>query len=66
MSENNKEKKITPQERYHKKFRKDKLIPFFTHTEADLLAKIESEPNQSGYIKRLIREDIEKEKLKKN
>lgn len=28
-------------------------------TEPDILAKLQSEPNVSGYIKKLIREDIE-------
>jgi vacuolar-type H+-ATPase subunit E/Vma4 len=31
-------------------------------TEADLIAHIEKQPNKQGYIKQLIKEDIEKEK----
>ena len=31
-----------------------------TNTDADILAKLESEGNKQGYIKRLIREDLSK------
>lgn len=52
----------TPQDRYHK----DKTFIFplrlVRHTEADIIQKLESVPNKSGYIKRLIREDIAKTK----
>ena len=33
-----------------------------TTTDADILAKLESVTNKQGYIKELIREDIEKER----
>lgn len=29
-------------------------------TDADIIGKLDTEPNKQGYIKRLIREDIEK------
>lgn len=32
-----------------------------TKTDADILARLAQEPNKQGYIKRLIRADIEKE-----
>ena len=31
-------------------------------TDADILAKLDAEPNTQGYVKRLIREDIAREK----
>jgi hypothetical protein len=55
-------KRETPQQRYHKKYRKNKIISFFTNTEADMLEWLESQKNQAGYIKQLIRADIEKAK----
>lgn len=52
------ERKITPQEKYNR----DKTITvnlrLVKSTETDIIEKLLSEPNKSGYIKRLIREDI--------
>ena len=56
------EKKTTPQERYAKKYKKQYKIDCITRTEQDIIEKLESEPNKAGYIKRLIRADIQKEK----
>lgn len=39
-------------------------IQFMRHTEADILEWVESQPNKAGYIKRLIREDMEKQNKK--
>ena len=54
--------KETQKDRYHK----DKTFIFplrlVRHTEADIIQQLESVPNKSGYIKRLIREDIAKTK----
>lgn len=36
-------------------------IQFMLKTEADLIAKLDSVPNRAGYIKDLIRKDIERE-----
>ena len=55
-------KKETPQDRYARKYKKQFSLPCFTTTEQDIIDKLESVPNKSGYIKRLIREDIKKEK----
>ena len=52
------EKKITPQERYAAKYKKQYSLPCFTTTEQDIIDKLESVPNKAGYIKSLIRADI--------
>lgn len=55
-------KKETPQERYAKKFKKQYSLPCFKSTEMDIIEKLESVPNKAGYIKSLIRKDIEENK----
>ena len=57
-------KKYAPQERYAKKNKKKYTFAFMKSTEADLIAKLESMENKAGYIKNLIRADIEKSKNK--
>jgi hypothetical protein len=52
------ERKLTPQERYAKKYKKQFKIDCITTTEADIIKKLESVPNKAGYIKQLIRADI--------
>lgn len=52
------ERKITPQERYAKKNKKQFKIDCIVTTEADIIKKLESVPNKAGYIKKLIRADI--------
>lgn len=51
----------------HKKYMaknvKRMTIDIVTSTESDILAKLESVPNKSGYIKSLIRADIAREKV---
>lgn len=58
--------KYEPQARYHKKIGlmqfKMSLSP---KTETDLIEMLEIQPNKAGYIKRLIREDIERNKKAK-
>lgn len=54
------EKKMTPQERYIKKYRKQFKFDCTTRTEQDIIDKLESVPNKAGYIKQLIRNDIAK------
>ncbi len=54
--------KETPQERYAKKFKKQYSLPCFKSTEMDIIEKLESVPNKAGYIKSLIRKDIEENK----
>lgn len=58
------ERKITPQERYAAKYKKQFKIDCFTSTEQDIIQKLESVPNKAGYIKQLIRADIAAEKNK--
>lgn len=60
--DNKKEHKQTPQERYAAKYKKQYNLPCFTSTEQDIIDKLESVPNISGYIKQLIRADIEANK----
>lgn len=55
------EKKERPQDRWDRLNTRVYRIKVMTQTEQDILAKLESVPNKAGYIKRLIREDIQKE-----
>lgn len=57
--------KYASQNKYRKANEKKMSISFITKTESDILEQIEKQPNKAGYIKRLIREDIEREKAKK-
>ena len=57
------EKKERPQERFDKLNSKRFVIKVMTRTEADILQKLESVQNKSGYIKQLIRKDIEQNGL---
>lgn len=59
------ERKQTPQDRYAAKYKKQYSLPCFTTTEQDIIEKLESVPNKAGYIKRLIRADIEASKNSK-
>lgn len=54
------ERKMTPQERYIKKYRKQFKFDCVTRTEQDIIDKLESVPNKAGYIKSPIRADIGK------
>lgn len=53
-------KKETPQQRYKKKHVKRFYLECVDTTEKDIIDKLLSEGKYSTYIKRLIREDIEK------
>ncbi len=55
------EKRETPQDRYHKAHTVSLTIRLMKNTEQDILDKLDSVPNKAGYIKALIRADIEKE-----
>ena len=55
-------RKTTPQERYHKAKTTTLSIRLMLNTEQDIIAKLDEVPNKAGYLKRLIREDIEREK----
>lgn len=52
------ERKLTPQEIYAKKYKKQYKIDCITRTEQDIIEKLESVSNKAGYIKKLIRDDI--------
>lgn len=56
-------KKERPQERFDKLNSKRFVIKVMTRTEADILQKLESVPNKSGYIKDLIKKDIAENSL---
>lgn len=47
--------------RYEAKALRKMMIAFNRNTEPDLLEWIESQENKAGYIKRLIREDMERQ-----
>lgn len=57
-------KKMTPQRRYHEKHAYNMTVTFFDTTEADMIGKLKSVENRSGYIKQLIRADIARESQK--
>lgn len=46
------------QGRYDREHTRQVKVKLNLKTDADILAKLETEPNMQGYIKRLIREDI--------
>ena len=50
------------QEKYKKENSKQYIVRVMLTTESDIAEKLESVDNKAGYIKRLIREDIEREK----
>jgi hypothetical protein len=49
---------LTPQERYHKKNTRLFTIRLVETTEKDIIDKLNSVPNKSGYVKDLIRKDL--------
>ncbi len=54
------ERKKTPQERWQAENMIRVSVPIARKTEADILEQLEKQSNKSGYIKALIRADIEK------
>lgn len=52
------------QNKYLKEKSKRYVIQAMISTESDIISKLESVDNKAGYIKRLIRDDIEREKNK--
>lgn len=60
------ERKLTPQEIYAKKYKKQYKIDCITRTEQDIIEKLESVSNKAGYIKELIRADIERSRQSDN
>lgn len=57
ISENG--RNLTPQQKYDKENTKTYAVKVMKNTEADIYKKLESLDNKSGYIKKLIRNDIE-------
>lgn len=53
-----KRKKIKAE--YRKRATKSVTVQFYKNTEQPLIEHLEQQPNKSGYIKGLIKEDIEK------
>ena len=56
------ERRETPQERWQKKNAKRYTFAVMKNTEADIIQRLDTVPNRAGYIKRLIRQDIEQSK----
>ena len=63
-----KEVKHVPYYPSNRKYEKANILPvrvaFNRKTEPELVERIEREPRKSTYIKRLVREDVEREKRK--
>ena len=47
--------------KYDKRMTKQVILKLNTRTDADILSWLEHKGNKQGYLKRLIREDIERE-----
>lgn len=58
------EKKERPQDRFDRINAKTITLKVMRRTEAEILEKLESVPNKAGYIKELIRKDIQSSKEK--
>ena len=58
MPDKTTERKIRPQRAYEKRSTVPMQIRFNIKTDADIIARLEEQPNKQGYIKRLIRDDI--------
>ena len=54
------EKRETPQDRYNTAHTASLTIRLMKNTEQDIIQKLDSVPNKAGYIKALIRADIQK------
>lgn len=50
---------MTPQERYERKHVSRVQLKFIDNTDADIIAQLKKVGNKQGYIKRLIRKDIQ-------
>lgn len=53
---------MTAKERYDKAKTKMYTFKVIRNTEADIIEKLDGVPNKAGYIKKLIRDDISKQK----
>ena len=52
--------KLTPQARYDAAHTTQVMLKLNLRTDSDILERLQSVPNRQGYIKRLIRQDMEK------
>ena len=54
------------QKKADKKYIKNKttmlVVKLFNSTDSDIISKLQTVPNKSGYIKKLVREDINNQK----
>lgn len=57
--------KYAAQNKYLKNNARRISFTFMKSTESDIIEQIDKQSNKAGYIKRLIREDIEREQAKK-
>lgn len=55
----------TPQTRYEAKYCRKVAYKFNVKYDADILEQLDKQPNKQGYLKALIRADIEREKREK-
>lgn len=55
---------MTPQDKWQAENVTRYVVKVVKKTEADIIDQLEKQPNKSGYIKTLIRADIEKGRLK--
>lgn len=51
------------QDTYHKKAMTQIAVRFHNESDAEIIAKIKSQPNQADYIRKLVRLDLEKKVL---
>lgn len=61
MESKDKEKQKTSKAKYRKKSTTSLTIEFYKNTEKPLIDKVNSQTNKSGYVKGLIRKDIEED-----
>lgn len=50
---------LTPQQRYRRKNVKNVTLNFNMATESDIYDHVQKQPNKQGYVKGLIRKDME-------
>ncbi len=53
-------KEMRPQDKYNKEKTTTVLIRLFKSTDSDIIARLDQQTNKTGYIKALIRDDIER------
>lgn len=61
MSDEKKQRKYAANRKYDQEHTKVYTIKVVDTTERDIICKLDSVPNKAGYIKKLIRQDIQKD-----